>query len=61
MSEPVMIQTLKNGPLKIQGEFKMIDAEGKEIVLAKTALCRCGFSAIKPFCDGGHRANNFIA
>ncbi len=60
MAEPVTIQTMKNGPLVVKGDIKLVDGEGKDIVIAKMALCRCGFSANKPFCDGGHRANNFV-
>ena len=60
MSDPVTIQTMKNGPLVVKGEVKLLDAEGKEIPVVKTALCRCGHSANKPFCDGSHRTHNFV-
>ena len=57
----VTIQTLANGPLLVQGAVKMVDATGKEVPVAKqpTALCRCGHSKNKPFCDGSHRATGF--
>lgn len=51
-----------NGPLRIEGEFKLVDMTGKEFDLAgRTAisLCRCGHSANKPFCDGAHGKNGF--
>ena len=50
-----------NGFIKIEGDFEITDAEGNVYGLeGRTALglCRCGFSANKPFCDGSHR-NNF--
>ena len=48
-----------NGSLKIEGDFEIVDAQGKEFGLqGRTAigLCRCGLSKNKPFCDGSHRA-----
>ena len=51
-----------NGPLRIEGEFKLVDATGKEFDLggrAAISLCRCGASANKPFCDGTHSKNGF--
>ncbi|MFC6097540.1 CDGSH iron-sulfur domain-containing protein [Flavobacterium qiangtangense] len=48
----------KNGFIKIDGDFEIVDAEGKVYHLqGRTALglCRCGLSANKPFCDGAHR------
>ncbi len=51
-----------NGPLRIEGEFEILDPSGKNFGLAgrtKISLCRCGHSANKPFCDGAHRAANF--
>ena len=48
----------KNGFIKIDGDFEIVDAEGKVYDLqGRTALglCRCGLSANKPFCDGAHR------
>ena len=51
-----------NGPLRIQGDFEIVDQEGKVFDLAgRTAigLCRCGQSANKPFCDGAHKACAF--
>jgi CDGSH-type Zn-finger protein len=52
-----------NGPLLIEGEFKLVDAAGNECQLDASkpafALCRCGASQNKPFCDGSHKACGF--
>ena len=49
----VTITVVHNGPLIVDGEFRLIDKDGTEsIQKGKTALCRCGDSANKPFCDG---------
>jgi|APCry1669189101_1035198.scaffolds.fasta_scaffold00136_8 uncharacterized Fe-S cluster protein YjdI len=57
----VKIQVLKNGPLLIRGQFQLTDTEGKEIVLNNdvAAICRCGASKKKPFCDGTHHHIGF--
>ena len=50
----------KNGSIKIDGDFEILDSEGNNFGLGgRTALglCRCGLSANKPFCDGAHRKN----
>lgn len=56
----VGITVRDNGPYLVSGTFTVTDAAGntyeqKEMV----ALCRCGHSANKPFCDGGHAKNSF--
>ncbi|MDV7138961.1 CDGSH iron-sulfur domain-containing protein [Maribacter sp. TH_r10] len=44
-----------NGPLLVEGQITIIDADGNEEVKEKTtAFCRCGASNNKPFCDGTH-------
>ncbi len=51
----------RNGSIKIEGDFEIIDSEGTVYGLGnRTALglCRCGLSVNKPFCDGSHR-NSF--
>ncbi|MGA2215546.1 MAG: CDGSH iron-sulfur domain-containing protein [Bryobacteraceae bacterium] len=51
-----------NGAIRIEGDFSIHDAEGKEYGLGgrtTISLCRCGHSANKPFCDGAHKANAF--
>jgi len=51
-----------NGPLRVEGDFEILDAQGKAFGLGgRTAvsLCRCGHSANKPFCDGSHKAAGF--
>ncbi|MEE8585602.1 MAG: CDGSH iron-sulfur domain-containing protein [Acidobacteriota bacterium] len=52
----------KNGPLRISGDFKILDADGNEFDLAGRkviSLCRCGQSANSPFCDGSHKSCHF--
>ncbi|MFZ0661573.1 MAG: CDGSH iron-sulfur domain-containing protein [Acidobacteriaceae bacterium] len=53
-----------NGPFRVEGPFKLVDANGVEWDLGgKTciSLCRCGHSANKPFCDGTHKTIGFQA
>ena len=46
-----------DGPLVLRGSFRITDVDGNEILPGRrtVALCRCGRSALKPFCDGSHR------
>jgi len=51
-----------NGPLRLEGEVEILDPQGKAFGLAgrtSVALCRCGHSANKPFCDGSHKTTGF--
>ena len=49
----ISITEVPAGPYIIKGEFKIITKDGKENILTGTnALCRCGHSKNKPFCDG---------
>jgi CDGSH-type Zn-finger protein len=65
VSEPLVIRCRENGPLVIQGPVKVVDHQGNEYPLPTgketIALCRCGHSANKPFCDGAHRQVGFQA
>jgi CDGSH-type Zn-finger protein len=56
----VTIKIRDNGPLVVvEGEFRLVDAEGNEVPVLKKALCRCGGSTTKPFCDGTHSKIGF--
>ena len=61
MPDDVTITPRDNGPYLVRGPVKLIDATGKEFTLADEAiaLCRCGHSSSKPFCDGTHRTAEF--
>jgi CDGSH-type Zn-finger protein len=50
-----------DGPLLVRGEFEIVDAEGHPVPRTRStvALCRCGVSSIKPYCDGTHRLVGF--
>ncbi len=50
------ITTRLNGPYLVKGPIELVDADGKAFHLASDtiALCRCGQSSNKPFCDGTH-------
>ena len=56
------IQIFDNGPTLVSGDVTLKDGEGNEYNLEgkeKFALCRCGNSANKPFCDGAHNGAGF--
>lgn len=55
------IQILKNGPALIRGNFIIQDADGQTLQLEHevAAICRCGSSKRKPFCDGNHYKAGF--
>ena len=55
----VTIKIRDNGPLVVDGEFTLVDANGNEVPQVKKALCRCGGSTMKPFCDGTHSKIGF--
>lgn len=59
-SGSVDIKTLKDGPLYLVGPHQICDRAGKTArVCSKSALCRCGASKSKPYCDGSHAAIGF--
>jgi CDGSH-type Zn-finger protein len=56
----VTISIRDNGPILVRGGATIVDAEGKSWEVKDiVALCRCGQSATKPFCDGNHKACSF--
>jgi 3-phenylpropionate/trans-cinnamate dioxygenase ferredoxin subunit len=59
----VTIRPTKNGPLIVEGAVELFDTEGNKITSDKPrlALCRCGASSNKPFCDGTHSQIGFQA
>ena len=63
--EKLTIRMRENGPLVLPAKFCIVDHLGNEFVLPagkeNVALCRCGHSKSKPFCDGSHKACGFQA
>jgi CDGSH-type Zn-finger protein len=61
--EEVRIKVRLNGPYLVQGPAVLQDADGNEFELpaGNFALCRCGGSSNKPFCDGTHQKIGFQA
>ena len=59
----VTIKPSRNGPLIVDGPVDLFDTDGNQITLDRTriALCRCGASSNKPFCDGTHSKIGFQA
>lgn len=62
MSE-VTIRLRDHGPLVVEGRIRLIDAEGNAFAIDPSkpavALCRCGASEKRPFCDGSHNRCGF--
>jgi CDGSH-type Zn-finger protein len=61
--EDAVITPYRDGPLLVRGAFRLEDQEGNEIERGREtiALCRCGKSRIRPFCDGSHKLTDFHA
>lgn len=65
-AEPIQAQNtirlIRNGPLHVRGDFTIVNGAGELVVDdTRAALCRCGGSANKPFCDNTHKAIGFVA
>jgi CDGSH-type Zn-finger protein len=56
-----LITAYRDGPLLVRGPFRLVDQNGEEIVIDRetVALCRCGKSRMRPFCDGTHNLIRF--
>jgi CDGSH-type Zn-finger protein len=60
----VTIRILENGPYRVEGPVRIVDADGNTHDItgkARVSLCRCGASTRKPFCDGTHSKIGFAA
>ncbi len=64
MADDVTILVRSNGPYRVYGPAKLVDADGKAFEIPPGewfSLCRCGHSPSKPFCDGTHKKIEFQA
>lgn len=62
MTTMATIKIRDDGPCLVDGgDVRLVDAEGAELPIPRRpfALCRCGHSANKPFCDGAHNREGF--
>jgi CDGSH-type Zn-finger protein len=60
----VTITPMENGPYIVRGPVTLLDVDGNEYDVSERktiALCRCGGSTTKPFCDGTHSKTGFEA
>ena len=60
----VEIKVRDNGPYKVTGRVRIVDADGNawEVDASRpVALCRCGQSSTKPFCDATHKTSGFAS
>jgi CDGSH-type Zn-finger protein len=61
----VRIRMRPNGPLVVEGPFELIDSRGQAFAIPAdkpaVALCRCGHSSKRPFCDGSHKTCGFVS
>lgn len=57
------ITSYRDGPLLVRGPFRLEDQDGRAIEAGRgtIALCRCGKSRLRPFCDGSHKVVHFRA
>lgn len=55
------IEAYPDGPLIVRGHVEIVDSDGLVIEPQRrtVALCRCGASLIKPWCDGTHKLSGF--
>ena len=62
-ADDVTITPYRDGPLLVRGPFRIVDQDGNAIDPGRetVALCRCGKSRLRPFCDGTHKLVRFKA
>lgn len=60
---PVRVTPYRDGPYLVRGPFELVDQDGNVIETGQRtiALCRCGRSQSRPFCDGTHKLIGFAA
>lgn len=60
-TRPVTVTACANGPLIVRGDVDLVDEHGEPVEADRRtiALCRCGASATRPFCDGTHKSIGF--
>lgn len=61
VSAELVVTPSPNGPLLVGHTVQISGADGQKVIKPKVALCRCGHSKNKPFCDGSHREAGFTA
>ena len=63
MDDEPTITPYRDGPLLVRGSFRLTDQDGNDIEVRREtiALCRCGKSRMRPFCDGTHALVRFRA
>jgi CDGSH-type Zn-finger protein len=63
MDDRPTITPYRAGPLLVRGPIALLDQDGNEIEVDRptVALCRCGKSRLRPFCDGTHKVIGFAA
>jgi CDGSH-type Zn-finger protein/uncharacterized Fe-S cluster protein YjdI len=61
-SAPINVTPRSNGSILVEGPVEIQSSDGRILFRGeKVSLCRCGGSQTKPFCDGSHKANGFVA
>jgi CDGSH-type Zn-finger protein len=62
-ADAITITPYRDGPLLVRGPLRLVDQDGNEIPVGRktVALCRCGRSRRKPFCDGTHKVAGWKA
>jgi CDGSH-type Zn-finger protein len=63
MKQTARITAYRDGPFLVRGPVELVDQDGNEIHVDRetVALCRCGKSRLRPFCDGTHKLVRFQA
>lgn len=57
----VVFTAALNGPLLFEGAVEIVGEDGTRVTKTKGAICRCGASQNKPFCDGAHKTIGFTS
>jgi CDGSH-type Zn-finger protein len=63
VTERARITAYRDGPFLVRGPVELVDQDGETIEVSRepVALCRCGKSRLRPFCDGTHKLVRFQA